>query len=152
MGMENGRGIISPLYAGGNAHGAAAGHGRTAANHGPAAKGPGVPPGSPRTGQNAPGHSNPQGMGSGPSGRVISSHGHRYAGGSPRQNPVGARPPAYHTARAGLMMCVGALVVAAMIRQYEVWTVDDDRPVLRADVVPGIFPDDPIVTFRIGQR
>lgn len=50
------------------------------------------------------------------------------------------------------MMCVGALVVAAMIRQYEVWTVDDDRPVLRADVVPGIFPDDPIVTFRIGQR
>lgn len=49
------------------------------------------------------------------------------------------------------MMCVGALVVAAVIRQYEVWTVDD-RPVLRADVVPGILPDDPIVTFRIGQR
>jgi len=49
------------------------------------------------------------------------------------------------------MMCVGALVVAAMIRQYEVWMIDD-HPIVRADVVPGVMPDDPIVTFRIGQR
>lgn len=50
------------------------------------------------------------------------------------------------------MVCVGALVVAAMIRQYEVWPSPERPSVLHADVVPGIMPDDPIVTFRIGQR
>jgi hypothetical protein len=49
------------------------------------------------------------------------------------------------------MMCVGALVVAAGIRQYEAWVVHE-HPIVRADVVPGVMPDDPIVTFRIGQR
>lgn len=158
MGTENARGTIGPLYAGGHGHrahpGSTAGIGRTAdveAAHRAAAKNAGIPPGSPMAGGVDPGSSNPPRMGNGPSGRVTGSVGYRNAGRDPGQSPVSPRPPAYHPARAGLMMCVGALVVAAIIRQYEAWMVND-HPVLRADVVPGIMPDDPIVTFRIGQR
>ncbi len=158
MGTENARGTICPLYAGGHGHrahpGSTAGIGRSAdveAAHRAAAKGAGTNPGSPMAGGIGPGDSNPARMGNGLSGRVTSSLGHRHSGRNPGQSPVSPRPSAHHPARAGLMMCVGALVVAAVIRQYEAWMVDD-RPVLRADVVPGIMPDDPIVTFRIGQR
>ena len=48
-------------------------------------------------------------------------------------------------------MCVGALVVAAVIRQYEAWP-DARRPIVHADVLPGVSPDDPVLRFRIGQR
>lgn len=49
------------------------------------------------------------------------------------------------------MMCVGALVFVAAVRQYEAWP-DARRPVVHADVVPGVSPNDPVVRFQIGQR
>jgi hypothetical protein len=44
---------------------------------------------------------------------------------------------------------VGALVFAAGLRQAETWHMHEG---LTATVLPGISPDDPIVTFKIGQR
>ncbi len=159
MGNGNAGGIICPLYASRDGHRAYpdGGSGRGKAPEGTAR--PCTTLGSPRAGQgtlqagipHARG-GNPSGMGNGSSDRSLGSMGHRHAGRGKRQGPLGAKPTAAQSARAGLMMCVGALVVAAMIRQYEVWPSPERPSVLHADVVPGIMPDDPIVTFRIGQR
>lgn len=109
-------------------------------------RGPGAFNGQARAGRPVVGNSKPPGVGySDPRGRS-GCVGDRNAGGGARQGAGASRSVSAQYARAGLMTMLGALVVSAVLRQGDVSTSTR----FAFDVIHGV--DDPVLTFKVGQR
>lgn len=154
-GMRDGREYVCPLYASrdGNrtAPGTAAGRGRFENMEGRGREAASFSRSEAQSiGQKpANGTLHPKAMGYPDSSGSRVSVGDRDARRCAEHHSRGYRPRTVANARAAILTVVGALVFAAGLRQAETWHMHEG---LTATVLPGISPDDPIVTFKIGQR
>lgn len=155
MGNGNAGGIICPLYASrdGNrtAPGTAARRGRFENMEGRGREASSISRSEAQSIGQKPttGTFQPQAMGYPDSSCSRVTVGDRDARRGAEHHSRGYRPRTVANARAAILTVVGALVFAAGLRQAETWHMHEG---LTATVLPGISPDDPIVTFRIGQR